>query len=89
MRCNRLLSFGLLMASLTLSACGNNSGKDHEHSWGTPTYTWANDFSTCVAERACSEDSSHIEFKIDQDLENIEDGTKLIFTCANNKNEEE
>lgn len=31
------------------------------HNWGVPTYTWANDYSTCTAERLCLTDSSHKE----------------------------
>ena len=31
------------------------------HSWGTPTYTWANDGSSCTAQRVCARDSSHKE----------------------------
>ncbi|MBO4856312.1 MAG: leucine-rich repeat protein [Bacilli bacterium] len=31
------------------------------HNWGTPTYTWSNDYSTCTAERICQNDNTHIE----------------------------
>ena len=31
------------------------------HSWGTPTYTWSDDYSSCTATRVCKNDSNHIE----------------------------
>ncbi|MCR5781600.1 MAG: InlB B-repeat-containing protein, partial [Clostridia bacterium] len=31
------------------------------HTWGAPTYTWANDNSTVTATRVCSRDGSHTE----------------------------
>ena len=33
----------------------------HGHDYGTPSYTWANDYSTVTATRVCSYDSSHKE----------------------------
>lgn len=35
--------------------------ENHEHNWGQPTYTWSEDGKTCTAERACTENSSHVE----------------------------
>ena len=32
-----------------------------EHSWGTPTYTWSDDYSSCTATRVCENDPDHIE----------------------------
>ena len=32
-----------------------------EHSWGTPTYTWSNDYSSCTATRVCENDPNHVE----------------------------
>ena len=31
------------------------------HEWGTPTYTWSDDYSSCTATRVCKNDSNHIE----------------------------
>ena len=31
------------------------------HKYGTPTYTWSNDKSTCTAKRVCANDASHVE----------------------------
>ncbi len=38
---------------ITLEAIG--------HEWGTPTYTWSDDYSTCTATRVCKNDANHIE----------------------------
>ncbi|MBO7614855.1 MAG: hypothetical protein J6T15_04075 [Bacilli bacterium] len=47
---------------------GNNTGNDdnggtvtHEHTWGNPTYTWREDYTSCTAERVCTADSTHKE----------------------------
>ena len=32
----------------------------HSHTWGTPTYSWASDNSTCTATAVCTGDSSHV-----------------------------
>ncbi len=31
------------------------------HEWGTPTYEWSSDYSTCTAKRICAHDASHID----------------------------
>ena len=31
------------------------------HKYGTPTYTWSSDKSTCIAKRVCANDASHVE----------------------------
>ena len=31
------------------------------HDYGTPTYTWADDYSTCTAQRVCKIDATHID----------------------------
>ena len=31
------------------------------HNWGTPTYTWSNDYSSCTATRVCQNDPNHVE----------------------------
>jgi hypothetical protein len=38
---------------ITLEAIG--------HEWGTPTYTWSDDYSSCTATRVCKNDPNHIE----------------------------
>ncbi len=30
------------------------------HSWGSVTYTWSKDYSSCTAKRVCTRDSSHV-----------------------------
>jgi len=35
--------------------------EEHTHAWGGVTYTWAEDGSSCTAERVCTEDSTHKE----------------------------
>ena len=49
---------GLSVLSTSLAGCDN---KPHERTWGTPTYTWADDYSSCTAERVCSSDPTHKE----------------------------
>ena len=31
------------------------------HNWGTPTYSWSSDYSSCTATRVCLNDSSHVD----------------------------
>lgn len=54
---------GLSFLILTLTSCGggSNNSSTHEHTWGSPTYTWTSDYSSCTAERVCSGDASHKE----------------------------
>lgn len=45
---------------------GNGSGENggtetHVHTWGNPTYTWSEDYTSCTAERVCTADSTHKE----------------------------
>ena len=41
---------------------GENTGTEtHQHTWGNPTYTWSDDYSSCTAERVCTADSTHKE----------------------------
>lgn len=49
---------GLSVLSMSLAGCGI---KPHEHTWGTPTYTWSDDYSSCTAESTCTQDSTHKE----------------------------
>lgn len=50
---------------ILLTGCNNGGGSTeppvHEHTWGDPTYTWSSDYSSCTAERVCTEDASHKE----------------------------
>jgi hypothetical protein len=83
-----LLSLGIL--SLTLTGCGG--GGDHEHTWADPTYTWADDYSSCTAERVCTQDSTHKESETSNSTYSVitpatEDGDGLgryTATFANN-----
>lgn len=36
-------------------------GAKVDHEWGTPTYVWADDFSTCTASHVCNKNSAHTE----------------------------
>lgn len=41
---------------------GENGGTvAHEHTWGNPTYSWSEDYTSCTAERVCTADSTHKE----------------------------
>ena len=44
---------GVAHFDVTLEAFG--------HEWGTPTYTWSDDYSSCTATRVCKNDPNHIE----------------------------
>ena len=51
------------------------------HSWGTPTYTWSDDNSTCTARRVCAHDATHVEtetvnstYKVVEEAKCEEDG---------------
>ena len=65
----KILSFLALMFvfvfAFLLVGCdsGNSSTSTHEHTWGTPTYTWSDDYSTCTAERVCTTDATHKEIE--------------------------
>lgn len=54
-----VLMTSALMTIGLLAGCGDKNS--HEHTWGTPTYTWSDDYSTCTAIRVCAEDSTHKE----------------------------
>ena len=38
---------------------GGSTGS-HTHSWGTASYAWASDYSTCTASATCTGDGSHV-----------------------------
>ena len=61
MKANKFLFVALLLSGMALSACGSKTEPVHEHTWGTPTYTWAADYTSCTAERICSGDATHKE----------------------------
>ena len=57
-----LIVVGIVLAILFgVRGCSSNGNKAHEHVWGAPTYTWTSDYSSCTAERVCTEDASHKE----------------------------
>ena len=45
----------------TCSACGKTLGDPLGHSWGEPSYEWAEDLSSVTASRVCKNDKSHVE----------------------------
>lgn len=51
-----VLMTSALMAIGLLAGCNK-----HTHEWGDVSYTWAEDNSTCTAERVCKGDESHVE----------------------------
>lgn len=48
------------------------AGAVHIHEWNTPTYTWANDYSTVTAKAVCAGDASHVE----------EEAAKTVYTVT-------
>ena len=49
-----------------------------KHNWGTPTFTWADDYSTCYGSRRCLRDSSHgLDEKVDTTVK-----VKIPATCT-------
>ena len=65
MKTKKFLPIVLAIGSMILSACGNKGCSEkpieHEHTWGEIKYSWSNDYSSCTAERVCTEDSTHVE----------------------------
>ena len=57
---------------MSLAGCGAGGGSTeppvesptHEHTWADPTYTWSDDYSSCTAERVCTQDNTHKENEI-------------------------
>ena len=56
------------IASLLITACNaqsnSNNVNQHEHTWDETTYVWADDYSTCTAERVCLFNETHKETEI-------------------------
>ena len=50
-----------VVEGFTLTAKWEAVSAEHTHAWGAVTYTWAEDGSSCTAERVCTEDSTHKE----------------------------
>ena len=63
MKATKLMILSLLSCGLILTGCGNNND-NHEHTWSTPTYVWSSDYSSCRAERVCTEDATHVESEV-------------------------
>ena len=62
----------LIATSMMMVACGGSGGDTpHTHDWGTPTYTWNDDFSSCTATRVCKLDSSHVESETKNSSERV------------------
>ncbi len=72
------------------SGGGSDNPPVHEHTWGTPTYVWADDFSSCTAEMVCTEDSTHKETEIKESVHTItpagceSEGQELYTVTFNN-----
>ena len=49
----RRFSTLLITTAMFLAGCGDSPAPEHQHQWKDPTYTWAVDYSSCTAERAC------------------------------------
>ena len=51
------------ISAASCSICDAPYGEvdDSAHAWGEATYTWADDYSTCTAERVCGRDGEHTE----------------------------
>lgn len=56
---------GLSILGTCLSGCNKNTKNSgtptHTHTWGEATYSWAEDYSTCTAQRVCAIDEAHVE----------------------------
>lgn len=50
---NTLAGTKLTASSVTVAEC--------THSYGDPTFTWADDYSTCTAVFTCDNDAEHVE----------------------------
>ncbi|MBQ7923386.1 MAG: S-layer homology domain-containing protein [Clostridia bacterium] len=46
---------------VSCNTCGYTRTVEHIHTWGPVNYTWAEDGSSCTAQRVCTKDSSHKE----------------------------
>ena len=54
-------SSGQTSSSSQATSSSESSSTEHIHSWGAPTYVWAEDLASCTATRVCSEDEAHKE----------------------------
>ncbi len=55
------LLFGISIFAMALTSCGSSPEPEHEHKWGSPSYSWASDYSKCTARRVCELNSSHVD----------------------------
>lgn len=62
----RRFSILLLATSLFLGGCGETPAPtpEHVHVWGTPTYLWAGDNSSCTGTSICTLDSTHVQEEV-------------------------
>ncbi len=74
-----LIVVGIVLA-IIFGVKGCNNSPTHQHVWGVPTYTWTSDYSSCTAERVCTEDASHKESE-------TVDSSYVVVTPATNEDE--
>ena len=56
----------LITTSMFLAGCGDSPAPtpEHTHVWGTPTYLWAGDNSSCTGTSICTLDSTHVQEEV-------------------------
>ena len=62
----RRFSILLLATTLFLGGCGDSPAPtpEHTHVWGTPTYLWAGDNSSCTGTSICTLDYTHVQEEV-------------------------
>lgn len=60
------LSILLITSTMFLAGCGDSPAPtpEHTHVWGTPTYLWAGDNSSCTGTSICTLDSTHVQEEV-------------------------
>lgn len=60
------LSILLITSTMFLAGCGDSPAPapEHVHVWGTPTYLWAGDNSSCTGTSICTLDSIHVQEEV-------------------------
>ena len=59
-------SIFLITSAMFLAGCGDSPAPtpEHTHVWGTPTYLWAGDNSSCTGTSICTLDSTHVQEEV-------------------------
>ena len=64
----RRFSILLITSAMFLAGCGGTEPDpghgDHTHVWGTPTYLWAGDNSSCTGTVKCTLDETHVQEEV-------------------------